>query len=87
MMMLLALPQPGPPLVAPVMSAARAETACSSSIEPRLMPEQPRPADAEDVAPGHPELRVAQVFPSLSGDDDHRVAPGWGVGGLKRTNV
>ena len=71
MMMLLALPQPGPRLA----SAPRAEAAWSSSIEPRPRPEQARAADPQDVAPRDAQLRIAQVFASLSGYDDHRVAP------------
>ena len=44
--------------------------------------QQARAPHAEDVAPGDPEVRIAEVFPGLSGDDDHRVAPGKGVGGF-----
>ncbi len=42
--------------------------------------QQARPPDAENVAPRHAKLRITQVLPCLSGDDDHRVAPGLGFG-------
>ena len=42
---------------------------------PRPEAEQARPADAEDISPRHAQLRIAQIFPRLSGYDDHRVAP------------
>ena len=34
--------------------------------------QQARAPDPQDVAPRDPQLRIAQVFPSLSGYDDHR---------------
>ena len=70
-MMLLALPQPGPRL------ASRAPGRHGLQLEHRAQAQtqQARAADPQDVAPRDPQLRIAQIFPSLSGYDDHRVAP------------
>ena len=37
--------------------------------------QQTRAPDPKQVAPGVPEVRVAEVFPSLSGDDQHGSYP------------
>src|SRR5271157_1820708 len=68
MMILLALPQPGaPPALPPVTSAARAETACSSSIEPRLRPSRPDP----------PTRRISRrVMPSCGSHRSFPACPG-----------
>ena len=71
-MMLLALPQPGPP---PPAAVSRGRGGLELEHRAERQAEQARAADAEDVAPGHPEVRVAQVLAGLSGDDDHRGAP------------
>ena len=70
-MMLLALPQPGPRLSlgAPGRHGLQLEHRAQAQTE------QARAPDPQDVAPRDPQLRIAQVFPSLSGYDDHRVAP------------
>src|SRR4051812_25276607 len=60
MMMLLALPQPGPPTRDP---ASRAEAARSWSIEPRLMPSKPDP----------PTRRIARGV--TRGCSSHRSLP------------
>src|SRR5262249_8047412 len=41
--------------------------------------EQARTADAQEVAAGHAEVGVAEVFARLTGDDDHDEAP-WEAG-------
>ena len=75
-MTLLALPQPGPPPARPRDVGGPCRDRLQLEHRAEGQAQQARAAHAEDVAPGHPELRIAQVFPSLSGDDDHRVAPG-----------
>ena len=72
MMMLLALPQPGPPRR---FDSSAADAAWSWSIEPRLSAEQPRAADAEQVAAGVRGAAIAQVLAGLAGDDDHGGSP------------
>ena len=70
-MMLLALPQPGPRLrlSRPGGNGLQLEHRAQAQTE------QARAADPQDIAPGDPQLRIAQVFARLSGYDDHRVAP------------
>ena len=71
-MMLLALPQPGPPAGAAAVSAAGGRGGLELEHRAEAQAQQARAADAQQVAAGHAELRVAQVFACLSGDDDHR---------------
>ena len=61
-MMLLALPQPGPPPLR--VSPARA---CRRNSEPSVKPEHAGPAHAEQVPPGDAQFTIAQVFAGLSG--------------------
>ena len=71
MMMLLALPQPGPRLASP----PRADAAWSSSIVPRPIPSRPEPPTRRMSRRVTPSCRIAQVFAGLPGYDDHRLAP------------
>ena len=71
MMMLLALPQPGPAVCIRRPCRDRLE------LEHRAQPEteQAGASDAEDIAPRDTQLRIAEIFPRSSGYDDHCVAP------------
>ncbi len=71
MMMLLALPQPGPRLA----SAPRADAAWSSSIEPRPRPSRPEPPTRRMSRRVTPSCGSHRSFPACPGYDDHRVAP------------
>ena len=69
-MTLLALPQPGAARDAGGVGGGRRGLELEHRAQRQA--EQARAADAQQVAPGRPELRVAQVLAGLSGDDDHR---------------
>src|SRR5271157_729329 len=68
MMILLAFPQPwAPPVLPLVTSAARAETACSSSIEPRLRPSRPDPPTRRMSRRVMPSCGSHRSFPACPG--------------------
>ena len=77
-MMLLALPQPG---ATARFAAGDIRGPCRDGLQlehrAETQAQQARPPDAENVAPRHAKLGITQVLPCLSGDDDHRVAPGY----------
>src|SRR3954466_2805874 len=64
MMMLLALPQPGPPTRLPV---SRAEAAWSWSIEPRLRPSSPEPPTRKISRRVTPRCRSHRSLPAGPG--------------------
>src|SRR5271168_1868789 len=63
MIMLLALPQPGPRLA----SAPRADTACSSSIDPRPRPSRPEPPTRSTSRRVTPNCGSHRSFPDCPG--------------------
>ena len=71
MMMLLALPQPGPRLTSPRPGRRRLELQQRAQAHPQ----QARAPHPQDVAPRDAQLRIAQVLAGLPGYDDHRLAP------------
>ena len=62
-MMLLALPQPGPPIRDPRLAAAGGGLELEHRAE--AQPEQARAADPQDVAAGDPEVPIAEVLARL----------------------
>ena len=71
-MMLLALPQPGRRRRPPV---SRGRGGLELEHRAERQAEQPRAANPQEVAAGHPEVAVAQVLAELAGNDDHRGFP------------